>query len=185
MSAAPRGRPKTGDPSCLKTLVQWWRSSRCTQWQLQGSQHQTRGAIKPLARHTFIVLLLLLPTDQIVLNLHSLFTLVLREEISICEKGRAIDPDKTPVPDGWRPSVPYKDERVWRGSRVAPYGANMMVILYREQDGVGNRSVSVNLTIAMWSFGELPALHPPSDLHSQTCCTLRPGWPSLKRYRLV
>ena len=50
-------------------------------------------------------------------------------------------PGSTPVPPGWRPSVPYRDDRLWRGSRIAPYGANLAAVLYRARGGAGNRSV--------------------------------------------
>lgn len=61
--------------------------------------------------------------------------------MSICHKGKSVKPGSTPVPPGWRPSVPYRDDRLWRGSRIAPYGANLAVVLYRAKGGAGARSV--------------------------------------------
>ena len=42
--------------------------------------------------------------------------------------------DVLPVPDGWAPMIPMDEARVFRGSRLAPYGANMALVLYRAKD---------------------------------------------------
>jgi hypothetical protein len=36
-----------------------------------------------------------------------------------------------PVPPGWFPRTPFNDSRIFRGGRVSPYGANLLVVLYR------------------------------------------------------
>ena len=49
----------------------------------------------------------------------------------VCYRGHVIHPDATPPPDGWFPTVPFREGRLWRGSRISPFGANMAVVLYR------------------------------------------------------
>lgn len=45
-----------------------------------------------------------------------------------------------PPPEGWAPSIPPDDGRLFKGGRVAPYGANLAVVLYRLRDVVGGTS---------------------------------------------
>ncbi|GAX82686.1 hypothetical protein CEUSTIGMA_g10112.t1 [Chlamydomonas eustigma] len=33
----------------------------------------------------------------------------------------------------WQPTIPLRLDRMWRGSRIAPYGSNMFLVLYRKQ----------------------------------------------------
>eukprot|EP00798_Chlamydomonas_sp_ICE-L_P018873 gene18873-25431_t len=46
----------------------------------------------------------------------------------VCYKGLVLDPKGNPAPGGWVPQVPYRDDRLFRGSRVSPYAANMAVL---------------------------------------------------------
>lgn len=61
-----------------------------------------------------------------------------KEGVEVCAKGRPPNM-KAKVPRGWYPMTPHADTRIFRGGRVAPYGANMAVILYRPK---GSSSLS-------------------------------------------
>lgn len=58
------------------------------------------------------------------------------EGFDVCYKGRAPQ-TQAHVPPGWYPRTPFVDTRIFRGARVAPYGANMAVVLYRSSGNTG------------------------------------------------
>eukprot|EP00198_Chlamydomonas_reinhardtii_P004373 XP_001693709.1 predicted protein [Chlamydomonas reinhardtii] len=52
------------------------------------------------------------------------------EDSHSCYPGRApVDPDAVPPPEGWYPMFPNDDSRLFKGSRLAPYAANMALVL--------------------------------------------------------
>ncbi|PNW73688.1 hypothetical protein CHLRE_13g568600v5 [Chlamydomonas reinhardtii] len=58
------------------------------------------------------------------------------EDSHSCYPGRApVDPDAVPPPEGWYPMFPNDDSRLFKGSRLAPYAANMALVLYRRREG--------------------------------------------------
>lgn len=57
------------------------------------------------------------------------------DDVNVCYKGRTVAPSGPPTPKGWYPMVPFSEDRLWRGSRIAPFGANMAVVLYRAKAG--------------------------------------------------
>ncbi|KAG2443864.1 hypothetical protein HXX76_002207 [Chlamydomonas incerta] len=57
------------------------------------------------------------------------------EDSHSCYPGRPVDPDVVPPPEGWYPMIPNDDSRLFKGSRLAPYAANMALLLYRRKDG--------------------------------------------------
>ncbi|KXZ41450.1 hypothetical protein GPECTOR_462g371 [Gonium pectorale] len=57
------------------------------------------------------------------------------EDLHACYKGRPPSPgDSPPPPPGWRPMFPNDDGRLFKGARIAPYGANMAIVLYRRRE---------------------------------------------------
>ncbi|KAG2436537.1 hypothetical protein HYH02_011475 [Chlamydomonas schloesseri] len=57
------------------------------------------------------------------------------EDSHSCYPGRPVDPDQLPPPEGWYPMLPNDDSRLFKGARLAPYAANMALVLYRRRDG--------------------------------------------------
>lgn len=54
---------------------------------------------------------------------------------SICRyKGKALAGPALPPPAGWLPRIGADHDRMWRGGRVAPLGANMVLVLYRKEN---------------------------------------------------
>jgi len=57
-------------------------------------------------------------------------------------KGRALSGGPLPPPPGWAPRVgPVRGDRPWRGGRIAPLGANLVVALYRSTRHPGRHLV--------------------------------------------
>lgn len=50
-----------------------------------------------------------------------------------CYKGRALEPLAPPA--GWAPAVATNPERTWQAGKVAPLGANLAIVLYRNSTG--------------------------------------------------
>ncbi|GIM03204.1 hypothetical protein Vretimale_8003 [Volvox reticuliferus] len=60
------------------------------------------------------------------------------EDSHVCYKGRPPQPaDWVPPPEGWYPMFPCDDNRLFKGSRIAPFGANLALVLYRRREGNG------------------------------------------------
>jgi hypothetical protein len=63
-------------------------------------------------------------------------------------KGNLLDPGLLlPPPLGWVPEFLHSDaERVWRGGRIAPLGANLVLVLYGKE-GVGSKDSSSSSSV--------------------------------------
>ncbi|GLC49087.1 hypothetical protein PLESTB_000181100 [Pleodorina starrii] len=58
------------------------------------------------------------------------------EDSHVCYKGRPPVPaDWVPPPAGWYPMFPPDDSRLFKGARIAPFGANLALVLYRRREG--------------------------------------------------
>ncbi|EFJ49629.1 hypothetical protein VOLCADRAFT_104207 [Volvox carteri f. nagariensis] len=60
------------------------------------------------------------------------------EDSHVCYKGRPPPPtDWVEPPEGWYPMFTCDDYRMFKGARIAPFGANMALVLYRRREGDG------------------------------------------------
>eukprot|EP00798_Chlamydomonas_sp_ICE-L_P026039 gene26039-11734_t len=98
-----------------------------------------------MQRHAYGDPLNYLPAAPLLVDLFAKLKIAAEDKDSIekaslmtCHHGLSNDTDPQAPPSQWEPPVPFGKNWLFRGSRVAPYAANMAFILYKQQSKDGD-----------------------------------------------